>query len=180
MRGLRENERNQSAARNIEMTRTVNAAFNRKLAEASFLVGKEFMESEKVPAMITDAVWKGITKNGAMLDEEDMEALTAKITESLENAIEEAVSKQPTQFVQNVFSPDGSLSASEIYRQTHSALSLAGKVRVDLDVLDHQSLGAWASANDCVRLWQWDTQDCRNYLKNLQDNNQLVRPTKED
>lgn len=164
----RQNARN---ANSIEMTRIINNAFNTKLAEASFLVGRDFMDSPKVKNLLTNQA-----KIGAELNFEESKE---ELVELMREVIEDVLKGNPTQFVQNVYSPDNPPSASEIYRQTKGLLNSDSTPRpapINFDRLSHQELGDWAISNDIVKEWQYDTVMTRRLLAMRQADGQLKPP----
>lgn len=178
-RALYNHDRGTRSARNIEMTRNINSAlstklediFNRKMAEATYLVGKQFMESDTVQNRLVGASNESLE---IFFEDQDVKDMLAQL---MKEAVEEALQDNPAQFVQNIYAPEN-LSAEAVYRNARNALDNVEEVRPALDFVtfSHAELGDWAVANDCVRQWQYDTIMTRRYLSMLQDAGELEWP----
>lgn len=161
---LREHDDNQQIKLSGLINSVLKRTLNEKLAEASYLVGVDFTKSEAVKAIIKDAAKEGATE---VIDHDDLEEIVREV-------MAEIMKDNPVQFVQNVYSPQ-ELDASEVYRSTKQVLE-AKKPAVMFDRMNHQELGRWASANDLVEEWSWDTELVRGALKLRQEKGRLSYP----
>lgn len=179
---LRKHDLGMSRSRTIEMTRVINSAFNRKLAEAGYLVAQEFMESDSVRNRLVGSTNESLE---TFFDDPDTKALLSRlIKEAVEEVLEDEL---PVQHVVQNFTPQA-LSASEIMRQSRGLLS-SNSIRqakkpepevVDFDRICHSDLGNWAAANDLTQVWQYDTNVTRNMLRHRQETGRLIWPGEDE
>lgn len=154
-----------------EMNSVITSVLNRKLAEAAYLVGKDFVESESVQNRLVSASNESLE---TFFEDQDVKDMLAEL---MKEAVEEAMRDNPVQFVQNVYGPEA-LSAEDVYRATQDVLDGMEEVRpfLNFNTLTHAELGDWAVANDCVRQWQYDTIMTRRLLSMLQEDGELEWP----
>lgn len=184
---LNDHRRNYRNADNAEMTRIINSALNVRLAEASYLVGKDFMDSDKVKMLLVETAKAGAKEAFDDTTPRLLQWIGAGTEEILETHFEE---NPPVNFVQNNYSPE-TLSAADVYKQTKglitnpssnlkTAYKVSKPVPVNFDRFTHQELGDWAVANDLVRQWQFDTNMTRSQLKMLQEDGKLIHPGEDE